>query len=148
MIIVRFQDSVTQRLAKLGQGNDHLINGRLQRDWLYVGERLGAIARSSPITNDSAISIVHQQSWERPRGVWRNWDTLDFWAEYAHRFGFKPWQALEKDTELRRTAFGGDVGCHWVRCPFYGGDMAELGINAFRCTGCQKVSDRGARQNL
>lgn len=145
---MKFQDSVTQRLAKLGHGNDQLINGRLQRDWLYVGERLGAVARSSPITTDSAISLVHHQNRERPDRMWSKRDPLDFWASYANGFGFEPREALEKDTELRRNVFGGDIGCHWVRCPFYGGDMAEFGINVFRCTGCQKVRDTSERQNL
>lgn len=148
MTLVKWQQSVIQRLAMLCQGDRRLINGRVKKDWVYVGERLAAVARSSPITDDSATTLLHQNSQVTPPGHRHKWDILDLWSLYARDLGFEPMEALEKDSKSRRDAFGGDVGCHWVRCPLYGGDLIEFGINVFRCTGCREVSDAITRRNM
>ncbi|KAG8950838.1 hypothetical protein FRC04_007070 [Tulasnella sp. 424] len=133
---ITWQYSVIRRLAMMCRGHRSLIDGLVQGEWLYVGERLAAIARSSPITDDTAASLRQQHNWSTFPEQLRKWDILDLWSSYARELGFESNEALEEENESRKAALGGDAGCHWIRCPFYGGDMIEFGINVLRCTGC------------
>lgn len=140
MSSVTWLRSVIQRLGKLCKGNRHLIDGRMQSDWLYLAERLAAISRCAPITPGSSISLRHQGARGRLTGESRKIDLLDMWAWVGHEIGLDTAIILEKDAEARRSKPGGQVGCYWVRCPLYGEDLAECDGEVLQCTGCRTVS--------
>lgn len=132
--------SVIQRLGKLCTGNRHLIDGRVQSDWLYLAERLAAISRCPPVTPDSSISLRHRDARDRLTGESRKIDPLDMWAWAGHEIGLDTSTILENDVEARRNKPASQAGCYWVRCPLYGEDLADCDGEVLQCTGCRTVS--------